>query len=387
LNTRACLAALALLIGLVACGGAGTDGTGPSENSVNVGVLSGLAEKSVTVGGVSYDSSNASVQDGFGQSVGAQALRLGMWVEVTGSIDGSTGAAQAQQIRIRPAARGRVSAVDGTALTVTVLQSSARVDEAATVIEGFDRTTLLAPGDVVEVHGPLGAGSGTVEASRVERLTSGLNAARPVELRGRVSALDTVARTVTVGRQPVHYGDATLTLRNTLALGQVVRVSAFAPPRTNPPEPWRVERLTSDQALPANLGFAYAEGVSTEWASGPTFQLEALPVDATQATNRQLVTADGQRVAVIGSLVGGTLKAKSVARLQPGQPVVFVLTGQVSSYQTVADLRVRGVLVDATSAVFVGGTAADLADGRRAKVTGTVSGQRLVATRLELLPP
>jgi hypothetical protein len=372
-----------LVLGLAACGGAGTDGTGPSENSVNVGVLKGLAESSVTVNGITYDMGGATVQDGFGQRVGTEALRLGMWVEVSGGIDEATGTARALSIRIRPAARGLVSAVDSGKLTVTLLQSSARVDEAATVIEGVDRATKFAPGDVVEVHGPLGAGSGTVEASRIERLASGLNANKPVELRGRVGALDPIARTLTVGRQPVFYGDATLTVRRALAAGQVVRVSAFAPPPADPREPWRVERVTSDQALPDNLGFVYAEGVTTEWVTGPSFRLEDVPVDATAATNRQVVTGESQRVAVIGSLAEGVLKAKSVALLRPGQPAVFVLGGSISSYRSIADLRVRGVLVDARAAVLVGGTAADFADGRRVRVTGTISGQTLIATRVE----
>jgi len=374
---------LAITLAVAGCGGAGTDGTGPSENSVNVGVLKGLGESSITVNGITYDSGGAAVQDGFGQPAGAEALRLGMWLEVSGRFDEMSGAAVASSIRIRPAARGVVSAVDGGSLTLTVLQSSARFDDAATVVEGAERATALAAGDVVEIHGPLGAGSGAVEATRIERITSGLDARKPVELRGRVSALDTVAGTLTVGRQPVFFGAATVELRRALANGQVVRVRALTSPvgRT----PWRVERLTSDLPLPDNLGFVYAEGVTTDWSVGPLFQLEDLPVDSTSATNRSLVTADGQRIAVIGALVEGTLKAKSVARIQTGLPVVFVLSGSVSSYRSIADLRVRGVLVDATAAVLLGGVSTDLADGRRVRVTGTISGQKLIATRLEFL--
>lgn len=375
------MAPMVLALLLSSCGGAGTDGTGPASNSVSVGVLKGLAENSVTVNGVTYDSSGAVVQDGFGQPAAAEALRLGMWLEVKGHIDEASGAAVAEAIRIRPAARGVVAAVDPGQATLTVLESTARVDEAATVVEGIERASTLAPGDVVEVHGPLGSGSGAVEASRIERLASGTDARKPVELRGRVSALDTAAQTLTLGRQPVFYGGATLALRKALADGQVLRVSALASPVGR--EPWRVERLTSDLPLPENLGFVYAEGVTTQWSAGPLFQLEEVRVDASAATNRGVVTADGQRVAVIGSLVEGTLKAKSVARLQPGQPVVFVLSGAVSNFRSPADFRVRGVLTDATAAAFAGGSAVNLADGKRVKVTGTVNGQKLAASRVE----
>ena len=368
---------------LASCGGAGTDGTGPAENSVNVGVLKGLAETSVTVNGVTYDSAAATVLDGFGQAAGADALRLGMWLEVTGHVDETSGAAVALTIRVRPASRGVVTAVDAGALTLTVLQSAARYADGVTVVDGTDGAAAIAPGDVVEVHGPLGAGAGAVEASRIERLAGGTDARKPVELRGRVSALDTVARTLTVGRQPVHYDGAALTLRQALANGQVLRVSALAAPVGT--RPWRVERMTSDQPLPEDLSFVYAEGVTTDWATGPLFQIEGVKVDASAANNRGVITADGQRVALIGALVKGTLVAKSVTRSVPGQPVVFVLSGGVSSFHSLTDFRMRGVAIDAGAATLVGGLAAEVIDGRRVKVTGSVSGRRLIASRLELL--
>ncbi len=384
LRTGMLLLAGMLTLGVLpaGCGGAGTDGTGPSQNSVSLGVLKGLEDSSITVNGISYDSSNVQVLDSFGLPVDPDSLKLGMWLEVSGSVDEASGQARALSVRIRPAARGAVSAVDGTALTVTVLQTTARFDSANTVVEGAERGSALALGDVVEVHGPAGT-TGLVEATRIERLSSGSEDRRPVELRGRVSALDTAARTVTVGKQPVFYGNATLQLRKTLANGQVVRVRALTSPAAR--VPWTVDRLVSDVPLPENLGFAYAEGVTADWAAGPVFTMEDLPVNATEATNRGVVSANGQRVAVIGALIDGTLKAKSVARILPGMPAVFVLSGKVSDLRSVADLRVRGVLVDAAGAVLVAGGASALVEGRRVKVTGTISGQRLIATRLEFL--
>jgi hypothetical protein len=366
---------------MVACGGVGTDGTGSSRNTVNVGVATGISGNGVTVNGVSYDRSGASVSDGFGQAMSADDLRLGMWIEVSGVVDPASGAAVAQQIRVRPAARGVVSAVDGAGLTVQVLASSARYDNAATVLEGVDAASLIQPGDVVEVHGPLGVGAGTVEASRIERLAAAAGAG--LELRGRVSALDTATRTLTVGRQPVRYDAAALTLRQALANGQIVRVSASAPPAGG--KPWAVLRMTSDQPLPNDLDFVYVEGVTTDWVAGPIFKLENVPVNATQANLKATVTGDGQRVAVIGELVAGTLNAKSVVRSLPGQPLMFVLGAELSDYKSIADFRVRGVTVDATSAVFVGGVAADLADGRRVRVTGSMSGRKLIATKVQIV--
>jgi hypothetical protein len=366
---------------LAACGGVGTDGTG--ESSVHIGVATGLADDTVTVNDVVYARDSAVVTDAFDQVLGGDALRLGMWLEVTGTVDEVSGRAVAQSIRVRPAARGQVSAVDGTGFTLTVLESTVRYDNAATVIDGADAAAALAPGDVVEVHGPLGASAGSVEASRIEKLASAPTPARPFELRGRVSSLDAAARTLVVGRQAVRYDTATLALRQALANGQVVRVSAAAAPVAT--QAWRVERMRSDQPLPDNLGFVYAEGVTTDWVAGPTFSIEGVSVDATTANGRGAVTANGQRVAVIGSLSQGTINAKSVARSLPGQPVVFVLSGALSNFVSAADFRVRGVGIDASAATFTGGNAAELADGRRVRVVGSVSGRRLIATRVEFL--
>jgi hypothetical protein len=366
---------------LAACGGVGTDGTG--QSSVHVGVANGLADDTVTVNDVTYERGSAVVTDAFNQPLGGDALRLGMWLEVTGTVYEDSGRAVAQTIRVRPAARGQVSAVDGTGFTLTVLESTVRYENTATVIEGADSAAALTPGDVVEVHGPLGSAAGSVEASRIEKLASAPTPAKPFELRGRVSNLDVVARTLTVGRQAVRYDTATLALRQALANGQVVRVAALAAPVAG--QVWRIARMSSDQPLPDNLGFVYAEGVTTDWLAGPTFTLEGVSVDATSANNRGVVTADGQRVAVIGSLASGVLRAKSVARSQPGQPVVFVLSGALSNVVSPADFRVRGVGIDASTASFVGGTAAELVDGRRVRVVGGVSGRRLIATRVEFL--
>jgi Domain of unknown function (DUF5666) len=373
-----CLVVLALL---ASCGGVGTDGTGPSTNTVNVGVVTEIAQSTVVVNGVSYARTDTSIRDSFGQAMASDALRLGMWVEVSGVVNEVSGEALAQLIYVRPAARGTVSAVDTAGFTVSVLESKVRYENATTVLEGVDSASQIAPGDLIEVHGLLGESSGTVEASRIERLLA--DASKRIELRGRVSNLDTVARTLTVGSQAVRYDSATLTLPKALVNGQIVRVSAPALPTGG--QAWVVKSMTSDQPILDNIDFAYLEGVTTNFIAGPKFDLEGVPVNATEANLKTAVTDNGQRVAVIGSLVAGTLNAKSVVRSLPGQPTVFVLGAELTDYKSVADFRVRGVTVDAKSATFVGGTAADLADGRRVRVTGSMSGRKLIATKVQII--
>ena len=93
---------------LAACG-PGEEGTGIQPVTVNVGVLRGIDDESVTVNGVTYDRAQAVVVDGFDTTLGGKgaALRLGMWVEVQGTVDDSGESGVAQTIRVRPALRGR----------------------------------------------------------------------------------------------------------------------------------------------------------------------------------------------------------------------------------------------------------------------------------------
>jgi hypothetical protein len=362
------------------CGGVGTGGTGAS---INTGPVVAMADDAITVNGISFKTGNAQVADAFGQPAQAADLRLGMWVEVAGEFNEAGNTGTAHTIRVRPAARGVVSSVDAGGTSLTVLQTTVRYDSAS-VIEGADNASAIQPGDTVEIHGPLGVEAGTVVASRIEK-PAAQAAAKPVELRGRVSKLDTAAQTLLVGRQLVSYASASLTLRNALANRQVVRVLAMAAPVGD--QAWQVERMASDQALPENLDFVYVEGITTDWTQGPRFLIEDVPVNAAAATGRSQITGDGLRVAVIGALKAGTIEAKSVTLIKPGQSVTFELNSTIANFKSISDFRVRNISVDASAATFVDGTAAELADQRGVVVRGVMNGRRLIATRVVFKKP
>ena len=369
---------------LAACGGVGEEGTGIQPASASVGMVQGLSDSSVTVNGVSYAQSAATVSDGFGQPMAKEDLRLGMWLEVLGTVDESGTEGVAQTIRVRPAARGVVSAKGPGGLSLTVFDSTVKLD-GSTVLEGAPDAASLTPGDIVEVHGPLSSLAGDVSASRVEKLHPTPQTAARYELRGRVSLLDAARHSFTLGRRTIDYGAANLTLRQALANGQIVRVSAAAAPL--PGTAWTVEKLTGDLALPHNLGFLYTEGYVESLQVGPSFELEGLAVDASSANGKTGITAEGLRVAVVGALVDDKLKAKSVAVVQPGEPVVFSLSGPVTDFVSPASFRLRGVSIDAGGASYVApASAAGLADAVRLRVKGTVLGRRLIASQVELLP-
>jgi Domain of unknown function (DUF5666) len=380
-RARVCAALLACAA-LLGCGGVGEEGTGIQPASASVGVLQGISDQRVTVNGVSYERSQASVTDAFGQPLAPDSLRLGMWLEVLGRVDEAGDKGVAESIRVRPAARGVVS---GTAPgSVTLFDSTVRLGN-GTVFDGPVSVSNLVAGDVVEVHGPLSNAAGDVSASRIEKLDAAPVVPPVFELRGRVSQIDTMQQTLLVGRRSVSYANATVTLRAGLTQGLMVRVSAAAAPVAG--TPWAVDRLTNELALPDNLGFLYTEGFVDELQAGPLFQLEDLAVDASQANGKFDVTANGQRVAVVGALSKGVLKAKSVVVVQPGEPVIFTLAGAVTEFVSPASFKLRGVPVDASGANFVApASAAGLANDLRLRVKGTVLGRRLIASQVELLP-
>lgn len=371
-------------------GGVGEEGTGkaPPQDTVSVGVVTGLDESAIEVNGVSYALEAAQHADGFDDPSTADTLRLGMWVQVDGSVDPDTGRHIARRVRRRLAVRGTITAVDAANQRFTVLDNAVQwLDR--TLVTGVLGADRLAAGDRVEVHGLLGSGAADIIATRIEKDPQ---PAGPLELRGRVDQLDTAARTFFLGGRKVAYGSATVTLRSSLVDGLAVRVAAAAPPdAADPTAAWAVERLATDQPLPDNLAFFYAEGTVSDWAAGPLFRLEALPVDARSADGRAQVQTDGQRVAAVGALVGGTLVARVVTVVQPGEPATFVVSGLVSDVASLADFRVRSVPVDASTATFTPDTlrdrllAATAADRLRVRVRGTVQGRRLQATSVVAL--
>jgi hypothetical protein len=145
--------------------GVGTGGTG----SFAIGTVTGFG--SVFVNGIRYDDSGARVVDDDGQVsvLGSDdnPLKVGMVVEVTGSVDDSGSLRSATQIAYGAEIKGPVTAVDAAAGSFTVFGISVR-SSTTTVYENFGGVAALAVGNVVEVHGQPDT-DGSIVASFVER--------------------------------------------------------------------------------------------------------------------------------------------------------------------------------------------------------------------------
>jgi hypothetical protein len=149
---------------------------------------------------------------------------------------------------------------------------------------------------------------------------------------------------------------------------------------------------TRVQLRQADLNVVRLVGTATN-VSGRSFTIGALAVNATDATILPAATSlsNGDRVAVWTDVPygGGVLAAKIVriGGIQIADNAPLTLEGPIEAHQSASAFRVGGVRVDAGSAAFVGGTAADLENGRPVRVRGAYANGVLSATTVEFLQP
>ena len=173
-------------------------GGGMTGSGIVIGPITGLG--SIIVNGVTFDVDNADVVVE-GAPAGPADLKLGMVVEVRGTIDAGTASGVASRVEFDADLQGPVEAVDVAQSTIVVLGQLVIVTNATV----FDGTTLqtLAVGDVIEVSGFVD-GEGNVRATRVELE----NEADGVEIKGLIAELDADAQTFRIGGQLVDYSTA-----------------------------------------------------------------------------------------------------------------------------------------------------------------------------------
>ena len=147
---------------------------------------------------------------------------------------------------------------------------------------------------------------------------------------------------------------------------------------------------TRVELKPSGLNLTRVAGTASN-VNGRSFSIGTLAIDGSAASfvPGGAVVASGQRVVAWtdAPYAGGALVAKVV---RVGAPTIVnnaavVLDGPVGNFQSAASFRVSGVPVDAGGAAFVGGPAAELANGRAVRVRGTFGSSTLRATSVEFL--
>jgi hypothetical protein len=418
---RALLAWTAAAAGVQGCGGGGGGFSIASIGSGGTGISDGIGS-GVGSGGTGVQVSSTGPIEGFGSIIvngirfeiddaqlqleDVPGLKLGVTVQVYG-VTAADGTARASLVTSAADLRGMAQAVNPAGGTFVVLGTTVRTHQETVFAGGLSTLADLRDGDPVQVHG-LPDAQGMLLATRVERLAA---QGSPV-LVGTVEDLDATLQFFLLGTQRIGYAGAAIELPSgMLAPDMPVRVRATANAdgtlQARSIEPW--SQAAASTAEGAALSLA---GLVSRFTGLSSFEVDGVQVDASGAKvsgGPASRIATGVRVEVTGLLRSGVLVADRVRirDVQPpgsapaGQPpgtagqepgavasedVVYSARGSVGAYRSAASFKVQGQDIDASQAVFVTGTAADLHPGRKVLVTGTrVVDDVLVADRVEFL--
>lgn len=401
---RACrhLALFALMTAIAGCGGGGggetktgSNGTGlaPSVQEVltAAGPINALGPTGI--GNTTFDDDAAIVQINAGTRRPPSELRLGMFTEAGGTILANSTSGLASKETVQSLLVGPVSAVDVAAQQLTLLSQKVQVDQ-NTILEGFASIASLGTGARLEVYGLNLSPADAVRATRLIALPALPASATPaVELLGTATAVTDAAFTV-----------AGLRVTSAGALIIVDGISMVLPsPR--PPgsalsENARVRVIgTLDVATNTVIATQIIAGLSpvrndnsiivldglVQSVTAPgRFRLNDTDVDATAVGGGAVVA--GNRVQVAGRKTLGTLNATRFKAIGATERLEYTLQGPITEFATFAAFKVRGELIDATSATIAGGTAVELAAGKRVLVKAYAGPGTLVASQVSILP-
>jgi hypothetical protein len=310
-----------------ACGGGGGDTAGVGSGgtgSFSVGTVTGFG--SVFVNGIRYEDNGARLvdDDGTVKVLGSDdnPLKVGMVVEVTGSVDDNGTVRTATQIAYGAEIKGPVTAVDVAAGTFNVFGITVRTIT-TTAYENVGGVAALATGNVVEVHGQPDT-NGHIVATYVER--------EATSVAGFVA------------------GDGEYRLR-----GAVAGLSGSSP------------------------SYAFTlRGVAIRTNASTDF--DGAPANGTSVSVRLDPTQQGD-----GSYLAERLKVRNASYGDSPAAAEGEVEGYVSGFINAASaFRVAGYEVRlGAGVVYEDGAAANLKDGIRVEVKGRIDNGVLVVTKLE----
>jgi hypothetical protein len=405
------LATLGITFFLLSCGSAGGDGvvggggTGTSVPTVSVGPIAGFG--SIVVNGVKFDDTTATVTGSDARVSTRSDLRLGMFVEVRGVTDASTGTGIATSIVVVSELKGTVA--DRTASDFKVLGVTVRTN-ANTV---YDNTSGVTTGDLVEVYGSFNAVNRTIVATRIEKKNFVEH-----KLRGVVSGLNTRTRQFLMGTVLIDYKNATAF--EGIANGAELTVFGGPPPASGA---WSIERASVQTVVAVSeASRVELEAVIEQYVSLANFRLSGLVIDGSAATIQSGLASDlavGVSVEVKGEVQSGVVRASKIKikikdhgtgvsenTVSPSSVSVgnasannasshkgsgsheFEVKGAISEFKAENNFVIRGTPVqDAKHALIEDGSSKSLQKGDCVHVTGklkhTASGSALQASSVK----
>ena len=383
-----------LAVCLSHCGGGdgktGSNGTGsvpPVEESlIASGPITTLGPTGV--GGTSLDDAGAQLQINAQIARQVSELRLGMFSEAGGTIFGNAASGTARSLSAQSAVIGPITAINPAARTLTVVTVPVSIDQ-NTILDGVSALSALSLGSRVEVYGLPQLPSNIVAATRINILPP--DATAPVEILGNATGatinqinvsgtfVSTGGATLIIGgAPPVSLSPGVLIAENTrvrvIGVFDAVRNSVAATQVVGGLSPVR----NDDSVL-------VLDGLVQSVSAPGRFRLNDTDVDAGSVGGNAVVA--GARVQVRGRKAAGVLTASEFRQIAVADRITYVIQGDIANFNTVASFRVRGELLSAATATFVGGTAADLANGRRVRIRAVAGAGILQASDVTFVTP
>jgi hypothetical protein len=377
---------------LLSCGGGanvadnGAGGVGTGGTGIVAGTVSGLG--SVIVDGTRYDESQAALErrpDLVHASPLALAdLHIGQYAYLELDAAGTP-----TRVRIESQLVGPVAATSGMGMGMDTGRFSVWGQQVVvnrdpsrgpvTLLAGYGSSADLRPGDPVQVYGVLqsgDAGGDVILATRIERL------AAPGGLPARVTGTLQQGGSGTLLLAGHALDASAATGAPALAAGSVV--TAVVPWTASLPSTWQASAVSL--LAPSAASTLRVGGAVHLLANGHAL-VQGVDVDlSTLSSTARAQVREGSYLTVAGQPRdgdGSRMAASQVAALpQGGQPAQ--LRGSITAVTGSTSFVVRGQAVDASSAQFVGGTAAQLAVGMYVDVQGQAGASGIAATQVTL---
>ena len=368
----------------------GTTATQPTQapagttTDLALGSITGFG--SIIVNGVKYDDSSTTVSlDSDTEKSVAQTtadLKLGMQVELKHA------SGLATDVLVASALRGPVTSVDAAQFTLSVLGQKVLVDVSgadATVLDGFASFADIKANDWIEVHASESA-DGSLKATRIERESAAQSTA--IKIAGKLSALDAAAKTFKVGSTTINYANSTV--RPTVAvLANDQRVYVFSDAGAIAGVVNAKKIRVKDAKL---LGVAQGNvaGLITDFISLSDFKVGGIKIDASKARFENGAVADlvnGAPVRIKGTVKDGVINASEIEfkKKLGAESAVISVKGTVTDFVSLSSFKLRGQTIDAASASFVGGKAADVANGSFVELQAQLVNGQIKAVKLTFI--
>ncbi len=336
------------------------------------------------VAGIAIDASAAKFENG-----AAADIVSGAAVRIKGAIVASV--LKASEIEFKKKAGSQAGEVSITGavtdfLSLTQFTVRGQTIDASTASFEQGKSTDLALGSFVQIKAKLV--SGKVVASTVKFVTPQA-LQKPSRIAGLIKNYDATAKTFSIAGFTVKLTDATL-----FEGGTISNLVNDAPAELTLKANGDVLEIVKVQFKAQELAKALIVGIAQD-VSATSVTVDGIAIAITSKTtfssglgapaNAPLTAlANGLRVVVLTQKASdGSLQAVAIEVLPRFADSLIALEGAVSEFVSASDLRVANQKIDASKAVFEGGVLADLTNGKRVKVVGSIVDGVVVATAVK----